>query len=72
MPNTKNQKRRAEGDRDAHSVDEFCERNNISRSTYYDLRRQGLGPKEMKVGKRRIISVEAAAEWRRAMEARAA
>ena len=52
----------------AFSVSEFCEAHRISRSLFYELRRNGLGPKEMKVGARRLISHEAAAEWRRRME----
>jgi hypothetical protein len=36
---------------------------------YFKLRGQGLGPREMSVGTRKIISIEAAAAWRRAREA---
>ena len=53
----------------ASSVDEFCEEHRISRSFYYDLLKKNQGPKTMKVGARRLISHEAAAEWRRRMEA---
>jgi len=54
---------------DAYSVAEFCRRNGISRATYYNLQRDGTGPRVMKVGARALISVEAATEWRRNMEA---
>jgi hypothetical protein len=32
---------------------------------YFKLRGQGLGPEEMHVGRRRLISFEAAERWRR-------
>ena len=57
------------GKRLASSVDVFCEEHDISRSFYYDLQKKNLGPKTMKVGRRRLISHEASAEWRRRMEA---
>jgi hypothetical protein len=56
-------------DRQGFTIDEFCEAHRISRALYYKLRRLGLGPREMVVLSRRIISAEAAAEWRRAREA---
>ena len=40
----------------------------ISRSTYYNLRKQGLGPDEARVLDRVIITMEAAARWRKARE----
>jgi len=55
----------------AYTVDEFCAAFRLSPSTYYDLQRKGLGPREMKVGARRIISAEAAAKWRKQREATA-
>jgi predicted DNA-binding transcriptional regulator AlpA len=48
----------------ALSIKEFCFQHDISRSKFYDLLRNGLAPKMMKLGKRRLISVEAAKEWR--------
>ena len=58
---------------DAYSIPKFCERHGgISRSHYYDLRAEGRAPREMRVGKRVLISVEAAREWRRRMEAESA
>lgn len=52
----------------AMSVDEFCRAHDICRASFYNLRRKGKAPKTMKVGGRSLISVEAAAEWRREME----
>ncbi len=54
--------------RDAFGVDEFAARNGLSRGTLYNLWQRGDGPRYMQVGKRRLISREAAAEWRRRME----
>ena len=56
-------------DVDAFSVDEFCRRHGISRPMFYKLCRQGHGPRTMKIGVRTLVSVAAAEEWRRQMEA---
>jgi predicted DNA-binding transcriptional regulator AlpA len=50
---------------DALSIPIFCARHGISRGTYYNLRAAGLGPNEMRLGTRVLISRESAAEWRR-------
>jgi predicted DNA-binding transcriptional regulator AlpA len=52
----------------AFSIPEFCEAHGISEGFFYKLKKQGEGPREMKVGARTLISCEAAAEWRRARE----
>ena len=52
----------------AYSIEQFCQAHGISIDLYFKLQRQGLGPKTMKAGARTLISVEAAAEWRRARE----
>ena len=49
----------------AFSVAEFCETHRISRAHYYNLRKVGLGPDEARAGDRVIITIEAAARWRR-------
>ena len=51
------------------SVLEFCDAHRISRARYYELKALGLAPVEMHIGKRRIISTEAAEQWRRQREA---
>jgi hypothetical protein len=56
----------------AYSVPEFCTVHGISRAFFYSLRKKGRGPVEMKVAARTLISVEAAAAWRRQMETEAA
>jgi predicted DNA-binding transcriptional regulator AlpA len=50
------------------TVEEFCEAFRISKPFFYSLRKQGLGPREMKLGARTIISMVAADEWRIARE----
>jgi hypothetical protein len=52
----------------AFSIDEFCFRNNISRGTYYNLKKEGRAPRVMTVGTRQIISEQAESDWQRAME----
>lgn len=51
------------------SIPEFCSTHGISRGYFYEMRKRGIGPKEMRVGGRVMISREAAAAWRRACEA---
>lgn len=55
----------------AFSIQEFCDLHGISRAHFYNLRKLGLGPREMDVHGRRTISCEAAADWRRGREAAA-
>ena len=52
----------------AYSISEFCELHSLSRSMFYLLRSKGLAPRAMRVGRRVLISVESAADWRRKME----
>src|SRR5829696_4320784 len=59
------------GEKLAFSIKEFCTLHGISRAHFYNLRNLGLGPREMDVRGRRVISVEAAKEWRRQREAAA-
>ena len=54
----------------AMGVKEFCKRHSISRGLFYELLRNGQGPDIMRVGRRMLISQEAAAEWRAKQTAR--
>jgi hypothetical protein len=54
------------------SVASFCVAHHISEAFYYKLKGQGLGPREMRVGARILISFEDAAAWRVARVAAAA
>jgi hypothetical protein len=53
---------------EASSVDAFCRSHGISRRMYYILKNAGTGPREMQVGRRVLISREAAEQWRRERE----
>lgn len=56
-------------ERVAFTVPEFCFRNNISGPTYQRLRKQGLGPKEMRFGLNGIrISAAAERDWQQRLE----
>jgi hypothetical protein len=54
--------------RAAFTVPEFCEAHRISPAKYYEMKKEGWGPVEMEVGRRRLISYEAAIRWRRQRE----
>lgn len=56
----------------AYKIRQFCDAHGISASYYYEMQREGWGPREMHLGaKGKRISVESAAAWRREMEERA-
>jgi hypothetical protein len=57
--------------RGAYSIAEFCIAHRISSAMYFKLKQQGFAPVEMRCGKRVLISIEAAAAWRRTREAAA-
>ncbi len=46
------------------SIPDFCRTHSISRGMLYKLIGQGEGPRTIKVGRRTLISSEAAQEWR--------
>ena len=52
----------------AYSISRFCENHNISRGMFYLLTERNEAPKTMRVGRRVLISDEAATEWRKRME----
>jgi hypothetical protein len=53
----------------AYSVPDFCRlHGGMSEAFFFKLTSEGHGPKLMKVGARTMISVEAAAAWRRERE----
>jgi hypothetical protein len=58
-----------EEQRAALTVDQFCLRYNISRSTLYEQWRAGVGPKFFRVGTAKRISVTSADGWVREREA---
>jgi predicted DNA-binding transcriptional regulator AlpA len=52
----------------AASIRAFCKAHGISRAHFYNLMKRGLAPKTLVAGRRRLVSSESAAEWRRSME----
>jgi hypothetical protein len=56
----------ARQNKDAYTIKGFCEAHSISVSFYFKLKAQGLGPREMRLGTRVLITRESAAIWRRA------
>jgi hypothetical protein len=52
----------------AVSIREFCKAHGISCAHFYNLRKRGLAPKTLVADRRRLISDESAAAWRRSME----
>lgn len=56
----------------AMSIPQFAEAHGISASMYFKMKKQGLTPREMKVGTRTLITFESAAEWRAKREAASA
>jgi hypothetical protein len=53
----------------AYDIKRFCDANCISRSLLYRLWREGRGPRFFLAGTEKRITIEAAAEWRAAMQA---
>ena len=55
-------------DDNAMTLETFLQRNKLSRSTYYALRRADQGPGEMRVGRSIRISYRAERKWTQRME----
>lgn len=45
------------------TINEFCSSFRISRTHFYNLVKQGYGPKIIKLGRRSLISYSDAKEW---------
>jgi hypothetical protein len=54
---------------EALTIAEFCHAYRYSPSLYFKEKRAGRGPRELKVGRRVVITKQAAAEWARQHEA---
>jgi hypothetical protein len=57
--------------RGSRAINEWCEDHRISRSMFYKLKKQGLAPDLMKLGKAVRITDDADARWQAAREAAA-
>jgi len=55
----------------AYSILDFCRTHGISKAFFYELQKEALGPRVMKVGRRVLISRQAAEDWVREREAAA-
>jgi predicted DNA-binding transcriptional regulator AlpA len=55
-------------EREAYSVIEFAQAYGLSRATIYNLWKDGIGPRSMRVGRRTLITKQSATEWARRME----
>jgi hypothetical protein len=55
----------------AYTIRSFCQSHGLSEAMFFKMRLLNEGPDEMAFGRRRAISVEAAAKWRRKREAAA-
>jgi hypothetical protein len=56
-------KTRPPASRSAFTINEFCAEYRLSRSMLYRLWRDGIGPRFIEIGIKKIITVEAAADW---------
>ena len=52
------------------TVDEFCTAHAITRGFFYKLRAQGQGPDTIKLGRKTLVTEEAASAWLKATAAR--
>jgi hypothetical protein len=52
----------------AYTIREFCQVCRVSKSQYFRLREEKKAPKEMRVGRRVLISAESAQAWLKARE----
>ena len=52
----------------AYTIAEFCAAHRISRTHLHNLMKLGQGPRIMRLGRRVLISPEAASEWRHDLE----
>jgi predicted DNA-binding transcriptional regulator AlpA len=46
------------------TINQFCHANGISRSFWYALQKQGLGPRIIKVGHKTLVAPEDEIAWR--------
>jgi predicted DNA-binding transcriptional regulator AlpA len=49
------------------TVAAFCARHSISKSYFYVLRKKGRAPPSMMLGRKRLISTQAAEAWRQSL-----
>jgi len=47
----------------SYTIPQFCDAYHFSRVHYYTLKQQGLTPRELRLGRRVVITRRAAEEW---------
>ena len=52
----------------SYSVAEFCAAEGLTRTTFYKMRRQGFGPREMRIGRVIRITHRARLDWQQERE----
>jgi hypothetical protein len=58
-----------ESERSSLTIKEFCKRHHISRGKYFDMRKAGIGPAEMRLGRALVrITDEADRAWQHARQ----
>jgi hypothetical protein len=57
---------------ESETIDEFCKKEKISRSFYFQMQREGWGPDEASLGRLKRITPESHQRWRRQRERAAA
>ena len=50
------------------TIRQFCQAEQMSRPQYYNMKKRGRGPRELRDGRFVRITPEAHADWRRALE----
>lgn len=50
-------------DKKAYTINEFCELYSLKRNLYFTLRKKGLMPAYLKIGKKVLIPIDAIKEW---------
>jgi hypothetical protein len=68
LPEKASMPEQPDNERSAFTVDQFCVRNQISKSSWFKLRRAGLAPRVLMIGNSARITREAEAAWQRRME----
>lgn len=72
LPNKSDVEVSAHKSRLAYSIAQFLQEFPVGRTKLYEAFAKGTGPRSFRFGKRRMISVAAAEEWIRSLEAQTA
>ena len=56
---------------EAYTIEQFCEAYQFSHTSFFKMKKAGRGPREIRVGKRVILTRQAIADWCRERETEA-